>query len=32
MPRHACYTSAVHTKEDVERTLTVADEVIKDLK
>ena len=32
MPRHACYTSAVHTKEDVERTLTAADEVIKDLR
>jgi len=32
MPRHACYTSAVHTKEDVDRTLAAADEVIKDLR
>jgi glutamate-1-semialdehyde 2,1-aminomutase len=32
MPRHACYTSAVHSKEDVERTLAAADEVIKGLK
>jgi glutamate-1-semialdehyde 2,1-aminomutase len=32
MPRHACYTSAAHTEEDVERTLAAADDVIKDLK
>jgi len=31
MPRHACYTSAVHTREDVEKTLEAADEVIKEL-
>jgi glutamate-1-semialdehyde 2,1-aminomutase len=32
IPRHAGYTSAVHTKEDVEKTLQVADEVIRELK
>ena len=32
MPRHACYTSAVHTKEDVDKTLKAADEVIRELK
>jgi glutamate-1-semialdehyde aminotransferase len=32
MPRHACYTSAVHTKEDVDTTLEAADEVIRELK
>lgn len=32
LPRHACYTSAVHTNEDVEKTLAAADEVIKDLR
>jgi len=32
MPRHACYTSAVHTKQDVEATLTAANETIKDLR
>ena len=32
LQKHACYTSAVHTKEDVEKTLAGADEVIKDLR
>jgi glutamate-1-semialdehyde aminotransferase len=32
IPRHAGYTSAVHTKEDVEKTLQVADQVIRELK
>jgi len=32
LPRHACYTSAVHTDEDVNKTLAAADEVIKDLR
>lgn len=32
MPRHACYTSAAHTNEDVDKTLKAADEVVKELK
>jgi glutamate-1-semialdehyde 2,1-aminomutase len=32
IPRHAGYTSAVHTSEDVEKTLCAADEVITELR